>query len=454
MPAPTKNQLMWHDMEYYLFMHFGPNTFTDLEWGHGDEKSSIFNPVEMDCNQWCKIAKDSGAKEIIITAKHHDGFCLWPSKYSDHTVAQSIWRNGKGDVLKELSQACKAYGLKFGVYISPWDRNHPDYGTEKYNDIFVGMMEEIFDQYGPVWELWWDGANGEGPNGKRQEYNWSKFVNLVRGKSPNTVIFSDVGPDVRWVGNEQGIACTTNWNMLNTAVFSPGIDAPSTDSLCAGNINGSEWVPAECDVSIRPGWFYHSKEDEKVKSPEALFDIYLKSVGRGANLLINVPPDRRGMIYRHDSLSLLGFKKLLNVSFSHNLLLNQAALITTETKVRKSRKLTDNRMTTSEFFNKSGIHQVSVRLARTTPVNCIQIFENLTKGQNISSAVLHITDMKGSILHTENITTIGQKRILTFPMVKAGKIILNIQGQHERSGLKEISAFYISESLISSSAHR
>ena len=258
-PTPTKNQLAWHNMEFYLFMHFGPNTFTDAEWGEGTESESIFNPTNLDCRQWCRIARAAGAKGIIITAKHHDGFCLWPSKFSTHTVRESKWKNGKGDVLKELSEACREYGLKFGIYISPWDRNHPKYGTAEYNDVFVNMMKEIFQNYGPVWELWWDGANGEGPNGKKQVYEWRRFENTVRDISPNTVIFSDIGPDIRWCGNENGIAGETNWNLLDTAGFTRGMGAPPAKSLNEGDINGKNWIPAECDVSIRPGWFYHKE---------------------------------------------------------------------------------------------------------------------------------------------------------------------------------------------------
>ena len=209
-PTPSPQQLAWHDMEFYLFAHFGPNTFTDKEWGEGTEPEDVFNPTNLDCRQWCRIAKAAGAKGIIITAKHHDGFCLWPSKYSTHTVRESKWKNGKGDVLKELSQACKEYGLKFGVYISPWDRNHPKYGTPEYNDVFVNMMKEIFTNYGPIWELWWDGANGEGPNGKKQVFDWDRFKKTVKKLSPNTVVFSDVGPQIRWCGNENGIAGETN----------------------------------------------------------------------------------------------------------------------------------------------------------------------------------------------------------------------------------------------------
>ena len=264
-PWPTRQQLAWSGLEYYLFMHFGPNTFTDLEWGKGTEQEEVFNPTSLDCRQWCRIAKAAGAKGIIITAKHHDGFCLWPSKYSTHTVRESKWRNGKGDVLKELSAACREYGLLFGVYLSPWDRNHPKYGTPEYNQVFVNMMKEIIANYGPLFEFWWDGANGEGPNGKKQGYDWRLFQHTMRTQAPNTVIFSDIGPDIRWVGNENGIAGDPNWDLLDTAGFMRGLGAPPNDTLNHGNMYGKNWIPAECDVSIRPGWFYHAQEDAKVK---------------------------------------------------------------------------------------------------------------------------------------------------------------------------------------------
>ena len=281
-PVPSKKQQAWHETEFYLFMHFGPNTFTDKEWGTGTEPEAIFNPTQLDCKQWCSTAKAAGAKGIIITAKHHDGFCLWPSNFSTHTVRESKWKDGKGDVLKELSQACREAGLKFGVYLSPWDRNHPDYGTDKYNTVFAGMMKEIFLNYGPIWEMWWDGANGEGPNGKIQEYDWKRYENIVKQYSPNTVVFSDIGPDIRWVGNENGIAGDPNWNFLDPDGFKRGEGAPPTDTLNQGNYRGRRWMPAECDVSIRPGWFWHANEDDKIKTPRQLFDIYIKSVGRGA----------------------------------------------------------------------------------------------------------------------------------------------------------------------------
>jgi alpha-L-fucosidase len=242
-PTPTPRQQQWEKLDFYLFTHFGPNTFTDLEWGKGTEHEEVFNPTQLDCRQWCRIAKAAGAKGIIITAKHHDGFCLWPSKYSTHTVAQSKWRNGKGDVLKELSDACREYGLKMGIYLSPWDRNHPKYGTDEYNTVFINMMKEVVSRYGPFFEFWWDGANGEGPNGKKMVYRWHEFEATMRSIAPNTPVFSDIGPDMRWVGNESGFAGKTNWNLLDTAGFTRGAGAPSTDTLNQGNVNGHNWYP-------------------------------------------------------------------------------------------------------------------------------------------------------------------------------------------------------------------
>jgi len=393
-PIPTKQQLAWHEMEFYLFAHFGPNTFTDKEWGEGTEPEDIFNPTNLDCRQWCRVAKAAGAKGIIITAKHHDGFCLWPSKYSTHTVRESKWKNGKGDVLKELSQACKEYGLKFGVYISPWDRNHPKYGTAEYNDVFVNMMKEIFTNYGPIWELWWDGANGEGPNGKKQVYDWDRFKKTVRQLSPNTLIFSDVGPDIRWCGNEKGIAAETNWNLLDTVGFTPGAGAPPVDTLNRGNVNGKVWIPAECDVSIRPGWFYHEEENDKVKSPEQLFQLYLKSVGRGSNLLLNVPPDKKGRISEQDSAALMDFARLRGESFN-------------------------------KVFVECNSDSVVINFEKPMRTNCIVLKESLNRGQKVSRFRLHLIESNNKSEDLKG-TTIGNKRIITFSTLVLRRLYLII----------------------------
>ena len=449
-PRPAKAQLQWHDMEFYLFMHFGPNTFTDLEWGKGNEKEEVFNPKELDCNQWCRIAKAAGAKGIIITAKHHDGFCLWPSKFSKHTVRESKWKGGKGDVLKELSAACKKYGLKFGVYISPWDRNHPDYGTEKYNDVFVNMMKEIFTNYGPIWELWWDGANGEGPNGKRQVYDWHRFEKTVRELSPNTVVFSDIGPDIRWCGNEDGIAGNTNWNMLDTAGFTRGAGAPKQDVLNEGNENGKSWIPAECDVSIRPGWFYHKAEDSKVKTPEQLFDLYLKSVGRGANLLLNVPPDGRGLITGYDSAALVGFNKLRSKNLVNNLFKNAATYHLFHGILKIAPALSDGNYKTVEPVTEAVQESVGVelKLKKTTKVNCIVLNEDISNGQHCSKFKLLLFNSKDELIKEIYGTTIGKKSIITFPAININTIELTIEQQNSSTGISEIEAYLIDEKLI------
>jgi alpha-L-fucosidase len=446
-PLPSKQQMQWHDMEFYLFTHFGPNTFTDKEWGEGTEAEDIFNPANLDCRQWCRIAKAAGAKGIIITAKHHDGFCLWPSKYSTHTVRESKWRNGKGDVLKELSRACKEYGLKFGVYISPWDRNHPKYGTPEYNDVFVNMMKEIFTSYGPIWELWWDGANGEGPNGKKQVYDWDRFKKTVKALSPNTVIFSDVGPHIRWVGNENGIAGETNWNLLDTAGFTPGAGAPSVDTLNRGNVNGKNWIPAECDVSIRPGWFYHKEEDEKVKTPEQLFQLYLRSVGRGANLLLNVPPDRRGLINEKDSAALIGFKKLREESFGNNLSLAAKKEFHYKGIIYKKNEFGDGNPKSFQNtldYTKAGLW---IKFDPVKKINCVVLKETIDKGQCVKKATLYL--LKGTdVVRTVPVTTIGHKRIITFPADSFSAVRLVINEAKATPFISEIETYLIDEKLI------
>ncbi|MEO5908822.1 MAG: alpha-L-fucosidase [Ginsengibacter sp.] len=440
-PVPTQSQLTWQDMEYYFFVHFGPNTFTDLEWGKGTEKEEIFDPKQLDCEQWCRIAKAAGAKGIMITAKHHDGFCLWPSKFSKHTVRESKWKNGEGDVLKELSEACKKYGLKFGVYLSPWDRNHPDYGTPKYNDIFVNMLKEIFTNYGPIWELWWDGANGEGPNGKQQIYDFARFENVVRKLSPKTIIFSDIGPDARWCGNEKGFVGETNWNTLDTAGFKRGLGAPPNDTLNEGNIYGKNWIPAECDVSIRPGWFYHEKEDSLVKTPEELFNIYLKSVGRGANLILNVPPDRRGLITQFDSTALIEFKKLRDKSFSNDLSKKSMIYFISNKKKKITKKLNDENEQSFERVTHPLLQSIQVDLNQPEKISCIVLKENLTKGQNCAKFIVKILDENSRMIKEIEGTTIGHKRILTFPKIRARYIELSIKSQKEPTSIEKISIF-------------
>jgi alpha-L-fucosidase len=326
-PVPSARQLKWHEMETYGFLHFTVNTFTDREWGYGDESSQVFNPTDLDADQIVSTAKDGGLKGLILTCKHHDGFCLWPSAFTEHSVKHSPWRHGQGDVVREISDACARHGIRFGVYLSPWDRNRHDYGHPSYVDYYRHQLQELLGNYGPVFEVWFDGANGgDGYYGGAREtrridatsyYGWATTWNMVRDMQPDVCMFSDVGPDIRWVGNENGIAGDPCWATLTTTGFAPGqADAKLLNSGCR---NGQQWLPAECDVSIRPGWFYHPSEDARVKAPTELVNLYYHSVGRGASLLLNLPPDRRGRIHEQDAASLRQFRDILDQTFAVDL---------------------------------------------------------------------------------------------------------------------------------------
>ena len=392
-PTPTKQQLAWHEKEFYLFMHFGPNTFTNLEWGKGSEDPNVFNPTAIDCNQWASIAKAAGAKGIIITAKHHDGFSLWPSKFSKHTVRESKWMDGKGDVIKMLSEACKKAGIEMGVYISPWDRNHPQYGTAAYNDIYIQTMKELLTGYGNFTELWWDGANGEGPNGKKQVYDFTRFKDSAMSYQPNIVIFSDIGPHIRWVGNENGLINETNWNLLDTAGFKRGEGAPPNDTLNRGNFNGKNWIGAEADVSIRKGWFYHEEEDSTVKSGKTLFNLYLKSVGHGGNMILNVPPNRKGLIAPQDSAALMDFRKVREAAFKTNLFKNA--------------------------ITKNSKNEIAICVAAPVTINSIQLQEQIKFGQRVIRFEIYAGDKEADMKKIAGSTTIGRKKIIQFPTTTA-----------------------------------
>jgi alpha-L-fucosidase len=430
-PVPSPQQLEWQKMEYYMFVHFGPNTFTNVEWGNGEENPEVFNPADLDCRQWAAIAKAAGMKAIIITAKHHDGFCLWPSAYSTHTVRESPWKDGKGDVLKELSEACKEYGLKFGVYLSPWDRNHPTYGTPEYNQVFVNMLNEVLGNYGPVFEQWFDGACGEGPNGKKQTYDWSLFNQTVLSLQPNSVIFSDVGPGCRWIGNESALAGETNWSKLNVEGFGPGEDAPKGEILNMGEEGGLNWIPGESDITIRPGWFFSPDTDDKVKSAKRLFEIYCTSVGRNTNLLLNVPPDRRGKIHSIDSLHLMEFRNLLEKVFSENLAENvkiTASNVRGNQKQFRPENLLETENYDAYWATDDEVTKASVTLEwkESKTFNLLMLQEYIPLGQRVKSFnVEYWNGQEWTLLDRQ--TTIGFKRILRFPAITTSKIRINIE---------------------------
>ena len=406
-PVPSKAQLEWQKMEMNMFVHFGPNTFSGLEWGTGEEPEDLFKPTELDCRQWARTAKAAGMKGIIVTAKHHDGFCLWPNPVSQHTVKDI-------DVLKELSEACREEGIKFGVYISPWDRNDPAYGTPEYNDKYVQTLRSVHDgTYGPIFEQWFDGACGEGPNGKRQEYDWPLFHSTVASLQPDAIQFSDVGPGCRWVGNERGSAGETNWSTLNADSYVPGASAPSTRSLNCGDEDGTAWIPAEADVSIRPGWFWRSSEDDKLKSVDQLMDIYYNSVGRNALLLLNVPADTRGKIPCQDSLRLVEFRQRLDKVFANN--------------------LAGRRLHRGNTF--------IVKTSEQSPFDLVMLQEDIRLGQRISSFTVE-ADMDGTWTEIASGTTVGYKRILRLPQeITASRLRITVTGAKAAPHLSNIGLY-------------
>ncbi len=320
-PLPSPAQLRWHRDEFALFLHFGVNTFTDREWGDGTEHPAIFNPAALDARQWARAAKHAGARALILTAKHHDGFCLWPSRHTRHSVAASPFRGGRGDVVREFTDACRREDLRAGLYLSPWDRNASVYGdSPRYNDFYCDQLTELLTRYGPIAEMWFDGANGEGPNGRRQEYDWPRVFALVRRLQPEAVMFSDAGPDVRWCGNEDGSAGDPNWATVDPSkVPYPGATGDAViPALQHGDPAGSTWRPAEADTSIRPGWFYHPAEDARVKSTGQLSQIWFNSVGRNSKLLLNVPPTRDGLLHDVDVGRLADLRRALAGTFARD----------------------------------------------------------------------------------------------------------------------------------------
>jgi alpha-L-fucosidase len=321
-PVPTPSQLLWQRDELALFIHFGMNTFTDREWGDGSEDPSVFAPPALDARQWARTARSAGFRTMILTAKHHDGFCLWPTATTEHSVASSPWRGGSGDLVREFTDACRAEGLRVGLYLSPWDRNAPAYGdSPRYNDFYSDQLTELLTRYGHVHQVWFDGAMGEGPGGRRQQYDWPRYWSLVRRLQPDAVIFSDAGPDVRWIGNEIGVAGDPNWSMVDPDVVPyPGATGDDViDMLQHGDRDGTVWRPGETDVSIRPGWFYHAAEDDRVRSADNLVELYFSSVGRNSKLLLNVPPTRDGLLHATDVARLGGMRELLDVIFAEDL---------------------------------------------------------------------------------------------------------------------------------------
>ena len=429
--VPTPQQLEWQRMELTAFLHFGVNTFTGREWGDGTEDPAIFNPTSLDCEQWVRTLKESGFKMAIITAKHHDGFCLWPTKTTRHSVASSSWKGGKGDVVRELRDACKKYGIKFGVYLSPWDRNASCYGdSPAYNQFFIEQLTELLTNYGEVHEVWFDGANGEGPNGKKQIYDWDAILKTIRRLQPKAVT-AIMGDDVRWVGNEKGIGRETEWS---ATALTPGIYPRSGEQNKelgifgkAKDLGGRDivaratelfWYPSEVDVSIRPGWFYHADQDKQVKSLNHLTDIYFKSVGYNSVLLLNIPPDLRGLINENDVQRLKEFSSYLKKTFARNYVLkgNEA------------------------WHGTSGtVRQYDIQ--KDALVNAFMIQEDISKGQRVESFLVEAYK-DGSWIHMAEGTTVGYKRLVRFSDTRPERIRVTIRSARGVANVAAVSLFY------------
>jgi alpha-L-fucosidase len=432
--------MAWHEMEQYAFVHFTTNTFTDKEWGYGDEDPAIFNPTNFDPEQWCRVFKEAGLKAVILTCKHHDGYCLWPSAYTEHSVKKSPWKKGQGDVVKEVRDACEKYGLKFGIYLSPWDRNHAGYGSEEYVQYYRDQLKEVFTSYGPVFEMWFDGANGGtgyygGADEKRNidketYYDWPNTLEMVRTMEPEVIFFSDAGPDIRWCGNEKGYVNETNWNTISTDTLYAG-KGGITELLNTGSEDGDKWLPAEVDVSIRPGWFYHADEDEKVKTPEALFDIYLSSVGRGSNLLLNIPPDRRGLIHENDVEALSGWKELLDEAFAKNLAFHKKAVadnVRGNTKKYAAQNITDGDSETY-WATDDGVTAATIiiDLDKKIEIKYIFVQEYIKLGQRVRTFDVEV-GKEVEWVKVASSTTVGYKKILRLSPVMTSKVRIKITG--------------------------
>ena len=430
--VPTPQQLAWQQMELTAFLHFGINTFTGREWGDGTEDPALFNPSQLDAEQWVRTLKDAGFKMVLLTAKHHDGFCLWPTKTTTHSVASSSWKNGKGDVVKELRDACDKYGMKFGVYLSPWDRNASCYGdSPKYNQFFIQQLTELLTNYGEVHEVWFDGANGEGPNGKKQVYDWDAFYKTIQKLQPKAVM-AIMGDDVRWVGNEKGIGRETEWN---ATVLTPGIYARSEENnkrlgvfskaedLGSRDIlkNATElfWYPSEVDVSIRPGWFYHKEEDNKVKSLKHLADIYFQSVGYNSVLLLNIPPDRRGLINEADVTRLKEFAEYRKQAFADD-------------RVKEGQKL----------WEAISNGERTYKLKSGSEINAVMLQEDIARGQRVEAFSVEAQTADGWKEIAQG-TTVGYKRLLRFPDVKANQLRIKIKSCRLTANISRVAAFYV-----------
>ena len=455
LPLPEQKQVDWQRMEAYAFIHFGLNSFCDREWGYGDTDPKMFNPKRLDCEQWVKTLMAAGMKGVILTAKHHDGFCLWPFEGNDYNVSKSPWRNGKGNVVKELSEACKKHGLKLAVYLSPWDRSRADYGSPSYVDYFHSQLRDLLTNYGPVFEVWFDGANGgDGYYGgardkrtidRKNYYNYPRIYQILDSLQPQAVVFSDGGPGCRWVGNEKGFAGETNWAFIPKNTIYPGY--PNYPELQFGYPDGDQWTAAECDVSIRPGWFYHPEEDDKVKSPEQLADLYYRSVGHNATLLLNFPVDRNGLINPIDSANAVNFHKLIQRELGNNLVAGMKPKVSNERGGQfAAQALTDGSWDTY-WATGDGVTSADITFTfkKARKMNRIMLQEYIPLGQRVKKFAVEWLDKNGTwkaVEQGEETTTIGYKRLLRFLTVETKGLRVRILDSRGPICMNNIGVYY------------
>lgn len=444
---PSPRQLAVEEMEFYAFAHFTVNTFTDKEWGDGTEPESVFDPSELDANQWVDALKAAGVKGLILTCKHHDGFCLWNSAYTEHSVKNSPFRGGKGDVVREVSDACHKGGIKFGVYLSPWDRNSHLYGQGKpYDDYFCNQLTELCSNYGELFTVWFDGACGEGPNGKKQVYDWERYYALIRKLQPNAAI-SISGPDIRWCGNEAGDTRPSEWSVLPTGFYSPEEVAARSQQSDTKEFRekkigemekdlgsreflegakGYKWSPAETDTSIRPGWFYHASEDDKVRSPETLIDIWYRTVGGNSTLLLNIPPDRRGLFHENDVKNLREMGDYIRRTFAVNLAENAEITADRDNGYDLPENVkTDSYDTYYKPFDGENAVTLNIKLAEPHDVTHVVIKENIKMSQRIEEYVIEAKSGENWV-QVNCGTTVGYKKIAHFDAVTTDEIRIKI----------------------------
>ena len=458
-PLPADYQVRWQKMETYAFVHYGLNTFCDREWGYGDTDPKMFNPTRQDVDQWVRTFRDAGMKGVIVVAKHHDGFTMWPCELTDYNITRSAYdgpknRDGKVDLLQEVRNACDKYGLKMGLYLSPWDRNHPDYGTQAYVDYYYKQLEQILTRYGRLFEVWFDGANGgDGYYGgsreertidRRNYYNFPKINEIVRRWQPEAIIFSDGGPGCRWVGNERGFASATNWAFLRSGDVYPGY--PKHKELQYGHADGDTWTPAECDVSIRPGWFYHPEEDERVKTPEQLADIYYRSVGHNGTFLLNFPVNREGRIHPVDSTNALRFREIIERELGHNLLRHVPASVSSCRGEKFSSTMLTDGDWDSYWATPDGVTTGTVEFAfdKPTRINRLLLQEYIPLGQRVKSFnVQALVGRKWQDVDCgEETTTVGYKRILRFKAVDASGLRIRFEDARGPLCINNVEAYY------------